>query len=309
MTNEETRMKNGRKQPRARGGPSLGLRHWVLIPHSGLVIRHLLCAAVLLATAIPASAGTIRATIDSAEPVVQAWVIQRKDTNIGVENAPRSIKLAGKDLVVEGLSVPGRYDLRFKTASGCVVEGWDGHVPESDYVEEQPLGKESKLTILKKMAKIEKRHFADEVIVLDIQGNIQNTAIIVTKLRTRPFVGGAYKQNEWVWRVERWQWEFPEEDTWVPYQERPYYALLRKRLYRKDYEALCTTYARHLGGIVLTDEQPEATMGVLKIPLLKPGTRALNPDGSTTRPIRIKPWQEADLTEPAAPTADQQGAP
>ena len=308
MTNEETRMKNGRSWRQSVLVSSLGSRHWALTPHSGFVIRHFLCAAILLTTSLSASAGTIRATIDSAEPVSQAWIIQRKDTNIGVENKPRSIKLTGNELVVEDLAVPGRYDLRFKMASGCVVEGWDGHVPESDYVEEQPLGKESKLTILKKMAKIEKRHFADKVIVLDIQGNIQNAAIIVAKLRTRPFVGGAYKKGEWVWRVERWQWEFPEEDTWVPYQERPYYALVRKRLYKKDYQALCTTYARHLGGIVLTDEQPEATMGVLKIPRLKPGTRALNPDGSTTRPIRIKPWQEPDLTEPDTPTADQQGA-
>ncbi len=200
MTNDETRMKNGRKR-RPRGLiSSLDIRHWVLIPHSGFVIRHLLCTAVLLSTSLSASAGTIRATIDSAEPVVHAWVIQRKDTNIGVENKPRSIRLAGKVLVVEGLPVPGRYDLRFKTASGCVVEGWDGHVPESDYVEEQPLDNESKLTILKKMAKIEKRHFADKVMVLDIQGNIQNAAIIVTKLRTRPFVGGAYKQGEWDYR-------------------------------------------------------------------------------------------------------------
>jgi len=253
------------------------------------------------------SAGTIRATIDTEEPIASAWIILRRDTNIGVEHQPKPIKITDNELVIEGLEVPGRYDLRFKTASGCVIEGWDDKVPESDYVDEQPLSKESKLTILKKMAKTSKRGFADKVVVLDIQGNIQSAAVLVTRLRTRPFVGGAYKQGEWVWRVERWQWEFPEEDTWTPYQERPYYALVRKRLYKKDYEALKTTYARHLGGILLTEEQPEVKMGVLKIPHLKPGVRALNPNGSATRPISIKPWQEPDLTDPEAEASDQQG--
>ena len=262
--------------------------------------------ALWLFPAVAVGAGAIRATIDSEEPILEAWVIARKDTNIGVERKAKPIKLEGNELVVENLPIPGRYDLRFRTASGT-IEGWDDSVPESDYVEEQPLGTESKLTILKKMAKMAKRGFADQVVVLDIQGNIQNAAVLVTRLRTRPFVGGGYQPGEWVWRVERWQWEFPEEDTWVPYQERPCYALVRKRLYRKQYEALRTTYARHLGGIVLTEGRSEAKMGVLKIPRLKPGTRALNADGSPTEPISIKPWKEPDLKGPEAPAIDQQG--
>ena len=272
--------------------------------------RPVLCVLWVMALlALPAAvgrAGTIRATIDSVEPVLEAWVIVRKDTEIGVESKPRPIKLEGNELVIDGLEAPGRYDLRFRTASG-IIEGWDDQVSESDYVEEQPLDAASKLTILKKMEKMAKRGFADEVVVLDIQGNIQNAAVLVTRLRTRPFVGGGYKPGEWVWRVERWQWEYPEEDTWVPYQERPYYALVRKRLYKQQYAALRTTYARHLGGIVLTEDEPEAKMGVLKIPRLKPGTRAVNADGAPTAPISIKPWHEPDLKDLDPPPADQQG--
>ena len=252
------------------------------------------------------SAGTIRATIDSAEPILEAWVIARQDTDIGVESKPRRIELDGNDLVIEDLPAPGRYDLRFRTASG-IIEGWDDQVPESDYVEEQPLSAESKLTILKKMEKMARRGFADEVIVLDIQGNIQNAAVLVTKLRRRPFVGGTYQPGEWVWRVERWQWEYPEEDTWVPYQERPYYALVRKRLYKPQYEALHTSYARHLGGIVLTADAPDVRMGVLKIPRLKPGTRAVNADGSPTTPISIKPWRKPQPETLESPQTNQQG--
>ena len=274
-------------------------RIWLCVLGTGAVLS--LCAAA------DRPAGTIRATIKAEEPITEAWIIQRKDSNIGVETKPRKVELVDNELVVEGLPLPGRYDLRFKTASGCIIEGWDDTVPESDYVQEQPLSRESKLTVLKKMAKMSKRGFADEVVVLDIQGNIQNAAVLVTRLRRRAFVGGAYKQGEWVWRVERWQWEFPDEDTWTPYQERPYYSLVRKRLYEKEYKALRTTYARHLGGIVLTDEQPEAKMGDLNVPRLKPGTRALNPDGSATTPISIKPWREPDLREPDKPSVDQQG--
>ena len=260
-------------------------------------LGHALAIAVivmLLVAAAHGNEGGIEATIDAEEPIVRAWVIARQDTSIGVESKPRSVQIDGNKLTIDGLAVPGRYDLRFQMASGF-VEGWDAAVPESDYVEEQPLAAESKKRILWKMAKMAKRGFADRVVVLDMVGNIQNAAVLVSRLRTRPFVGGGYKQGEWVWRVERWQWEFPEEDTWSPYQERPYYCLVRKRLYQNEFKAMRTTYARHLGGIVLTAEQPRARMAAVKVPSPKPGTHAVNHDGSPTRPITIKPATDTDV--------------
>ncbi|MBE3132878.1 MAG: hypothetical protein IMZ55_05355, partial [Acidobacteria bacterium] len=111
-----------------------------------------------------------------------------------------------------------------------------------------------------------------------------------------------------VWRVERWHWEDPDEHTWVPYQERPFYALVRERLYEKDYRAKRVAYARHLGGIALTAEKPDADLGAVKVPAPAPGVCAVDPKGERISPVVLKGPAGADTSGQSGP-ATQGGGP
>jgi hypothetical protein len=261
--------------------------------------RQNLILGVMLVSAMScalARAGSIRATVKAGEPVKKVSAIQRELTSLGTMSKPFEGKLTDGKLSIENLP-PGRYDLKFETASGS-VEGWDASVPASDYEEEQPLTDEARKTILKKMATEMASAFDDEVVVLDLQGNIQNAAVLLKRLRRRAFVSAGYREGEWVWRADRWQWEDPEERNWVPNQETPWYALIRERLFPKDYEAKRITYARHLGGIALTEEKPDADLGEVLVPQPKLGINAINPDGSATTPLTIKPATVGAATQP-----------
>ena len=258
-------------------------------------------SAFLIVSPCLAATGSISAELAAEEPVLRAWALRLRFAADGVYHDPFAGTIADASLRFDDLPLPGRYRLRLQTASG-VVEGWNARVPESDYVEEQPLSAASLHRILQKTARNSSAKYADKVVILDIQGNIQHAAALVTFLRKRPFVGGGYKPGEWTWRVERWEWEDPMEHTWTVVQERPYYALLRTRFYEADYRALRTTYARHLGGIELSEERPAADLGRIVVPRPRPGTHAINPDGTPTRPFVIKPWTEPTFREPASST-------
>jgi hypothetical protein len=231
--------------------------------------------------------GAIRATVADEAGVVAVWAIERQHTPTGVYHQQHAGSLAGRQLTITNLPLPGRYDLRVDFTNGY-VEGWDATVPKSDYAEEQPLTEEAIRAIAKKMTSDQVTGFGDEALVLDIQGNVQNAAVLLLQVRHRPFVGGGYQPGEWIWRVDRWQWEDPDEHTWVPFQERPYYALVRERLYEKDYRGKCVVFARHLGGIVLDKHKSEVDLGALQLPRPAPGIHAADPDGRPTRPIKLK---------------------
>ena len=231
--------------------------------------------------------GSIRATIATNQGIVAVCAIERQHTPVGVYHQIHAGSLCGGEVTITNLPVPGRYDLRFDFTNGY-VEGWDAAVPASSYVEEQPLTEEAIRSIAKKMSSNQFVGFGDEAMILDIQGNIQNAAVLLMQVRRRPFVGGNYQPGEWVWRVDRWQWEDPDEHTWVPYQELPFYALVRERLYEPDYRAKRVVFARHLGGIVLDEKHCRAELGALRIPGLVPGIHAAHPDGTQTSPINLK---------------------
>jgi hypothetical protein len=239
------------------------------------------------------TSGVIRATLDPATPVVAVLALERNYTDVGVYSRPHPGRIENGRVEVPGLTVPGRYDLRFDFANGY-VEGWDSTVPESDYVEEQPLAPESAEAVVRKMASDQFTAFGDEAVILDMQGNVQNVVLLMMQVRRQPFVGGGYRAGEWVWRVDRWRWENPEERTWVPYQERPYYSLVRERLYEKDYAAKRVVYARHLGGIVLDAGHPAADLGAVRVPTPPAGVHAAQPDGTTIEWIRLKPLAQKE---------------
>lgn len=244
--------------------------------------------SILALSAMAAGDGVITATVECEAPVTAAWAIERRHTAVGVYHHPYAGIVTGRTVRIAGLPVPGRYALKFRVGDG-VVEGWDAGVPESDYVDELPLAEGARVTIAKKMSSDQFTAFADEAEILDIQGNIQHAALLLFQLRRRPFVGGGYKPGEWVWRVDRWQWEDPDERTWVPCQERPYYALVRERLYAKQFETKRVVFARHLGGIVLDRDNAKRHLGELTIPVPGPGVHAAGPDGTLIEPAVIKP--------------------
>ena len=267
-------------------------------PRNALGIVGVSAFCLMASPALLAQPGKIRAALDTDANVTSAWAVRRyakkletsqgRTKDIGMYAERHEGTITGDAVTFTDLPVPGRYDLRFKTADGGVIQGWDTTVPPSDYVGEPPLQPEARETILKKQSDEQFTAFADRVRVLDVRGNIQNAVLLVEKLRWQPFTGGGYQPGEWVWRVERWQWENPNEQTWVPYQERPYYALVRQRLRQPAYEAKRVVYARHLGGLGLTSDGPKLDLGTIVVPRPRGGVYAVDPAGERIEPIPLK---------------------
>lgn len=253
---------------------------------------------VVVVFAMPARAGSIRATLDTDAKITQVHAVGRQakeivtskgeTKDIGMYGKPFPGRVEGDAIVIEDLPVPGLYDLRFVTESGAVIEGWDATVPESDYVEQLPLPAADRDKLFEKLAGRDFSEFADDVRVLDAKGNTQNAAILVMHLRVRAFAGGNYQPGEWVWRVNRTQWENPDEHTWVPYRPRPFYALIRQRLFEKPFHNKSHVFARHLGGITLSEEQREVDLGRIVVPEPDGGVYAVQPDGSRIVPTVLK---------------------
>ncbi|MAV37266.1 MAG: hypothetical protein CMJ59_17620 [Planctomycetaceae bacterium] len=164
------------------------------------------------------------------------------------------------------LPLKGIYDCRIDFASGRLLEGINLNVPPSDYVEEQPLSEEDLETIKTKVRRMNK--FEDVVEIKNISGNIQHAAILLNKLRTRPFFDS--KPGEVIWRSELWHFERPEE-TWVKVQDELFVVLYRQRMQRTAYQAKSVTFDAALGGIRLTREAPQRDLGRVRLPLQKPG--------------------------------------
>lgn len=247
-----------------------------------------------------ASAGSITATIETKEPVRKVYAVRWDNTPTGQYARVFEGRIDGDRVVINDLT-PGRYNLRFETRDG-LIEGWDADVPRSDYEQEQPLSDESRATILEKMSGDIVCGFPDEVVVLDVQGNIQHAVVLITTLRRRPFTESVgLNTTTWIWSVNRWSWEDPDEVTWVPVQERPSYALVRERLKPPQYEAKKIVYARHLGGIALSEEKPDIVLDKMSLPTPMEGVHAVNPDGRPTTEIVLKPKGKSPPTAPPDP--------
>lgn len=244
-----------------------------------------------------AAGGSIRATVQTDATIARVQAIGRaprqittstgEAKDIGMYGKAYAGRLEGRTLIVEDLPA-GRYDLRLVTGDGRIIEGWDADVPPSDYVEHWPLEDEDRAAIRKKLAHRNFSEFSDDMRVLDMRGNVQNAAVLVAKVRTRPFVGGGYKPGEWVYRVDRFRWEDPEEHTWVPARDRPFYALVRQRLYQRDYRKKSHVFAAHLGGIAIDAERAKVDLGPVVVPAPRVGVYAVEADGTPIAPTVIK---------------------
>jgi hypothetical protein len=202
---------------------------------------------------------------------------------------PGSIDKATGEFVVGGLPLGESYDCLVEyTAPNRPPSRLDGvnlAVPRSDYVEEQPLSEEDIATIQSKIRKM--NQFEDIVEILTIAGNIQHAAIVVNKLRTKPF--HASKPGEVIWRLELWHYERPEE-TWFKARDELSMVLYRERIQRNEYDAKSLTLDPALGGLAPTEEMPEVNVGRVVLPDAGPGiqirSRKEAPSGSETAMTR-----------------------
>jgi hypothetical protein len=216
-------------------------------------------------------AGSIAGSVEaSAGEINSVAAINRTDG----KRLPGKVDPATGGFEIKGLPVSATYDLIIDFA-GARLEGINLKVPPSDYVEEQPLSEEDIETIREKAKRMNK--FEDVVEIRTIQGNIQHAAVLLNKLRTRPFFGS--KPGEVIWRAELWHFERPEE-TWVKVQEELAIVLYRERIQSSAYKAKSHTFDQTLGGIELTSQQPTIDLGKIKPPIAKKGVhfRASKPE-------------------------------
>ncbi len=208
--------------------------------------------------------GSITARVDPAQAVASVVAIDRATDR----KYPGTFDPASGILDVKNVPIGVTVDLLIDFPSGARLEGVNLKVPRSDYEEEQPLAAEDVGTITQKVRDLNK--FEDEVKVLKVVGNIQHAAVLVNKLRTRPFVNS--KPGEVVWRCELWRFERPEE-TWVKVQDELFLVLYRERIAGSLYAKKSITFDPALGGLSVTREAPEIRLGPIKPPDEAPGVR------------------------------------
>lgn len=237
-------------------------------------------ALVCCALSSWADTGSLKGLAEDADKVRTVSAVNRaaKQTFSG------SIDRATGRFIVGGLPLGASYDCIVEYDSG-VVEGVDLRVPRSDYVEEQPLSDEDIATIQAKIRKM--NQFEDVVEILAITGNIQHAAIVVNKLRTKPFYDS--KPGEVVWRLELWHYERPEE-TWFKARDELSLVLYRERLPRAQYDQKCLTLDPALGGLTPTAETREIDVGAVVFPDKGTGItireRREAPDGQNAAAVR-----------------------
>ncbi|MFN0195906.1 MAG: hypothetical protein ACKVT0_04130 [Planctomycetaceae bacterium] len=219
--------------------------------------------------------GIVTATVTQPETIKSAFAIDRQIDR----KYPATVDLTTGRLTIDSLPLGRTYDVIINTAQGS----WEGislKVPPSDYVEEQPLAAEERQIVEEKVRELNK--FEDQVEVLAIEGNIQHAAILVNKLRTKPFFGS--KPGEIVWRAELWHFEKPEE-TWVKVQDELFLVLHRERLLQSSYDKKSLIFDPQLGGIAPTAENPAYDAGTIDLAELKPGVRLRANDSNPSQEL------------------------
>jgi len=112
--------------------------------------------------------------------------------------------------------------------------------------------------------------FEDVVEILAVKGNIQHAAVVLNKLRTKPFYDS--KPGEVVWRLELWHYERPEE-TWHKVQDEMFVVMYRERIPRQVYDEKSIVLDPALGGLRPVAEEPKVNLGKVVLPPATPGVR------------------------------------
>ncbi len=214
----------------------------------------------------------ITGVVTPAKGLTAVAVIERKTRK---RTTGKIVDAATGRFAVAGLATGKIYDLQIDFGSQARLEGINLKVPRSDYVEEQPLAAEDIEVITKKVKKLNK--FEDEIRILTIEGNIQHAAILISKLRTRPFFGS--KPGELIWRAELWHFERPEE-TWLKRTDELFTVLYRERMQRSRYIQKSVTFDGRLGGISVSSKLPRVELGRIAAPSTKRGVRLRGAKGA-----------------------------
>ncbi len=232
-----------------------------------------LVAALAWSWSIPAIAtekafGSITGIFIQTADVTAVTAVNRQSGKsfVGIVDAK------AKKITVPALPIEATYDLLIETKEQ-LLEGINLTVPRSDFEEEQPLAKEDVAIIREKVFGL--NQFEDQVEILAIEGNIQHAAILLNKVRTKPFVNSL--PGEVVWRAELWHYQRPDE-TWLKAQDELFIVLHRERLQRSVFEKKSVTFDPALGGITLTEEEPKRDLGRIELPEAKPGVRLRKKD-------------------------------
>jgi hypothetical protein len=214
-----------------------------------------------------AETGVIQGILDKASAVTGVTAVDR------VTDKKYAGKVDGQTgrFTIAGLPLGTVVDLQVDY-DGARLEGVNLKVPRSDYEEEQPLSKEDVEALNKTVQALNK--FEDKVEVLTIQGNIQHTAVLIIKLRTKAFINS--QPGEIVWRLELWHFEKPDE-TWVKVQDELFLVLYRERIQKSVFEKKALTIDPALGGLRVTKEKPTLDVGAVTLPTKEPGIRLRSP--------------------------------
>jgi hypothetical protein len=225
-------------------------------------------------TARAAETGTITGTVDKGARVTTVFAIDRDNDN---KKYPGKLDSVSGRFTIDGVPLDARYDCVLDLTGGGRLEGVNLRVPHSDYEKEQPLTKEDVETITATAKSL--NQFEDQVEVLTVAGNIQHAAVVLNKLRTKPFINS--NPGEVIWRLELWHFARPEE-TWIKDQEELGIILYRERIQKKDFDKKSLTLDPALGGVRLTEKQSQVDLGRVELPGAEPGVRLRPVKGEST---------------------------
>jgi hypothetical protein len=228
-----------------------------------------------LGRAAAAEPGVISGKLDKAEVLTAARAVNRDEPD---KKYPGEVDAKTGAFVIKGLPLGATYDLVLE-AGPAILEGINLKVMRSDFEEEQPLTKDDAETIEKTARSLNK--FENKIEVMGVFGNIQHAAIVLNKLRTEDFYGS--KPGEMIWRLEVWRFERPDE-TWIKRQDELATVHYRKRMQKTDFAKVALALDPALGGIELTDKQPEVKLAPVAAPATEPGIR-LRSDRAPGKPV------------------------
>lgn len=216
--------------------------------------------------------GTITGTVDKPDLVKSVLAVNRAND----KRFPGKIDAKTGQFTIDGLPLNTAYDCMIDVAKSR-LEGINLKVPRSDFEEEQPLSKTDVETIKTTARSLNK--FEDQIEVMTVRGNIQHAAVLLNKLRTKPFYES--KPGEVIWRLELWHFAKPDE-TWITSQDELFLVLYRERLQKTAFDQKSLTLDPALGGLKPTKDQIKVELGKILLPGTEPGIRL--------RPVKGEPY-------------------
>jgi hypothetical protein len=229
-----------------------------------------------LGRAAAAEPGVISGKLDKAGVLKAARAVNREDPD---KKFPGEVDARTGAFVIENLPLGAAYDVVLEVGP-AILEGVNLKVMRSDFEEEQPLTRDDVEKL--KAAALSLNKFENKVEVLGVFGNIGHAAVVLNKLRTEAFVNS--NPGEMIWRLEVWRFERPDE-TWIKRQDELATVYYRKRMQKADFAKIALTLEPALGGIELTEKQPEVKLAPVAAPATEPGVR-LRSEKAPGKPVQ-----------------------